>query len=412
MSKTNPTRTIAAARGEIVHPDGVINLNAGSCSPVPQPVLNAQLAHLTMQSRDPVEYIWTASIPHIENGRRALASFLGTDSDNLLLCTNASWAVNTVLQTFAWKSGDELLITDQEYHHYRPLFALLTKKFQVAVKTVALPLATESDTWDSTAVCALFRQALTSNTRMLFFSHITSPTGSRLPAAELCALAREREVLSFVDGAHGPGHIPVDLDQMRPHFYTANVHKWLMNPAGCAFLYADPEVRFAFSPLMCMSGYDAVARRENRVTAAGCTAWQYAHEYQGTRNLTPLTVLADTVAFFTSIGVGEVVSAWQENTRHLRSLLRTTGLPIVTADAAAKGADPQTCLTACQLPLPRIDPNKARSWFRREHGIELAFPVLADGRVLLRVSSAWFNTKEQLERLVPLLNGCDWGRFV
>jgi isopenicillin-N epimerase len=62
-------------------------------------------------------------------------------------------------------------------------------------------------------------------TRVLYLSHHTSTTAMTLPVGELCRRAREAGIRTVIDGAHVPGHIPLDLRALDPDYYAGNCHK-------------------------------------------------------------------------------------------------------------------------------------------------------------------------------------------
>ena len=101
----------------------------------------------------------------------------------------------------------------------------------------------------------LFWQGVSSRTKLIFLSHITSPTALRFPVEAICQRARENGILTLIDGAHAPGQIPLHLDQLGADFYTGNCHKWLLSPKGAGFLYVDPTVQDLIEPLVVSWGY-------------------------------------------------------------------------------------------------------------------------------------------------------------
>ena len=101
-----------------------------------------------------------------------------------------------------------------------------------------------------------FARAIGPGTRVLYFSHVTTSTGLVLPARELCALARQRGMISIVDGAHAPGMVPLDLRDVAADFYAANCHKWLMAPATAGFLHVAAAHKPTLEALVTSWGYD------------------------------------------------------------------------------------------------------------------------------------------------------------
>src|SRR5437588_479912 len=84
-----------------------------------------------------------------------------------------------------------------------------------------------------------FRKAITPNTKVIAFTHLTSTVGDLFPAKELCRLARERGILSLVDGAQTFGLLDLDLSDMQPDFYSGSAHKWPCGPKENGVLYIN-----------------------------------------------------------------------------------------------------------------------------------------------------------------------------
>jgi isopenicillin-N epimerase len=91
---------------------------------------------------------------------------------------------------------------------------------------------------------------VTPKTKVLFISHIASPTGVRLPAEELCRRAKKAGIIAFIDGAHVPGHMDLDLSTLQADIYTGNCHKWMCTPKGSAFLWASNDYKDLITPLV------------------------------------------------------------------------------------------------------------------------------------------------------------------
>ena len=94
-----------------------------------------------------------------------------------------------------------------------------------------------------------FYRGLSSKTKLIFLSHITSATALRFPIEEICALAKQKGILTFVDGAHAPGQIHIDLVNLGVDMYTGACHKWMMTPKGSSFLYVRKELQHMIDPL-------------------------------------------------------------------------------------------------------------------------------------------------------------------
>ena len=104
-----------------------------------------------------------------------------------------------------------------------------------------------------------FFEGLNSRTKAVFISHITSSTALIFPVKEICEIAKSKGLITMVDGAHAPGHIPLSLQDLKVDFYTGACHKWMMAPKGCSFLCANKESqKMLREPLVVSWGYKAI----------------------------------------------------------------------------------------------------------------------------------------------------------
>src|SRR5262249_39111763 len=126
----------------------------------------------------------------------------------------------------------QVLMTDHEYGAMQWAWERAAARQGLTIRTFPLPI-TPSEPGE---VVQAAEAAMTDRTRLLFFSHVLSPTGMVLPARELCAAARSRGILTVVDGAHAPAFVPLNLEEIGADFYGANCHKWLLAPTGSGFL--------------------------------------------------------------------------------------------------------------------------------------------------------------------------------
>src|SRR5947208_271937 len=137
---------------------------------------------------------------------------------------------------------------------------------------------------------------VTPRTRALFLSHHTSNTALTLPVAELCRRAREAGIRTIVDGAHVPGHLPLNLGELDVDYYAGNCHKWLCAPKGAGFLYVRRDLQHEVHPLMISWGYEGdeptfVDRHQKQgtrdpsayLTVPSAIAWQRKHEWDAVR---------------------------------------------------------------------------------------------------------------------------------
>jgi len=252
-SKLNqPAMTNSLLSLYLLDPD-VTFLNHGSFGATPRPVFDVYQAWQRRLERQPVRFLAVELAGHLAEARRALGDYLRAGADDLVYVPNATFGVNVVARSLRLAAGDEVLTSDHEYGACDRVWRYLSRERGFTVRQQPLPLPLTGDD----ELVEQFWRGVSPRTRVIFLSHITSPTAVRLPIAAICARARAAGILTVIDGAHAPGQIDLDLPAIGADFYTGNCHKWLSSPKGAAFLYARREVQPLIEPLVVGWGYDA-----------------------------------------------------------------------------------------------------------------------------------------------------------
>jgi isopenicillin-N epimerase len=287
--------------------------------------------------------------------RSALAAFVGAEPEDLVFAPNATSALNAVLRSLRIRPEEEILTTKHEYGA-----VLRTLEFIRA----NLVLVEPEELMASIGI----------RTRAVFVSHVTSPTALVLPVAQVCAAARRAGVLSIVDGAHAPGHLPLDLASMGADVYAGNCHKWLCAPKGSGFLWARPEHQGWIEPLVISWGYYDDAGFGER------------HGWQGTRDPSAYLSVPAAIAAHGGFDLSGMRDLADEAERRLAPFglrpLRGERAPFMRA-----------------LTVRTDEPEELWTRLYEQHRVEV--PVYEwEGTALMRVSIGPYTDEPDLDRLV------------
>jgi isopenicillin-N epimerase len=391
-----PSHFWSEARARMLLDPTVVNLNTGSFGPLPRPVFDHVTALRRRLAEEPMDFLLRQQPPLLWEARQRLAHFVGGDPGRLVFTANVTAAINLVAASLRLATPGEILLTDHEYGAMVWCWERAAQRQGLTLRTFALPPLPAAPGEIVEAV----RAALGDRTRLLFFSHVLSPTGMVLPARELCALARERGILTCVDGAHAPAFVPLNLDEIKADFYGANCHKWLLAPTGSGFLHFAPGAMDRVAPLQVSWGYRGdPARRPTDRDEHGSTPRLRRLEFEGTRDLCPWLAVPAAIDFQAGLGWENIRRRIGELTQHVR---RSIDLPPGTPER------PGMCgaMTAFRLPAG-TDAAQLRRGLWERWRIEAPVIERPDG-LLIRVSTNWYNTEnevEQLARALPELLG-------
>lgn len=164
--------------------------------------------------------------------------------------------------------------------------------------------------------------AMGPKTRVISFSGLTTTTGLIMPVREICRAARERGVISVVDGAHMDGQIPVNLHELECDYFAGSPHKWLFAPPGCGLLYGRGEMLDHLWPSIVSSGWD------NKEGLRGARFMMV-----GTNSRSTIDGMMAGLRFFKSLGEEEIYARIHHLAKYARSeAARRPYLEVVTPD--------------------------------------------------------------------------------
>ncbi|MGZ4352775.1 MAG: aminotransferase class V-fold PLP-dependent enzyme [Gaiellaceae bacterium] len=354
----------------LLDPD-VCFLNHGSYGATPEPVLAEYQGWQRELERQPVEFLGRRLDGLLAEARAPLAAFVGAQVEDAAFVANATTGVNVVARSLRLEPGDEVLSTDLEYGACDLTWEHRCER--AGARYLRQPLDLDDP------VGSLFAAA-SARTRVVYVSHITSTTALVLPAAEICAEARRRGLLSVVDGAHAPAQVPLDVTEVGADVYTGNCHKWLCAPKGCGFVWARPEHHdWLESPIVSWGWADGGGTFVSRV------------EQQGTRDPAAYLAAPAAVAFVEEHDDAAASHALALEARD--ALAELLGTEPVAPDERYVGR-----MVAIPLPGGVVGDELKRRLYD-EHRVEI--PV-TDG--ILRASFAMYNDRADLERLLAALS--------
>jgi isopenicillin-N epimerase len=203
----------------LLRPD-IIFLNHGSFGARPRAVFQEYQRWQRELERQPVEFLGRRFDELMRTAREPLAAYVHCDADDLVYVPNATIGLNIVARSLKLNAGDEILTTDHEYGALDRTWTFLCERAGARFKrqSIPVPVTTRQE------VVEQFWSGVTPQTRVIFLSHIISPTALIFPVQEICRRARRAGILTLVDGAHAVGQLPLDLAALDADFYSSNCH--------------------------------------------------------------------------------------------------------------------------------------------------------------------------------------------
>lgn len=361
-----------------------LTVNHGSYGATPLAVLAEQDRWRKRMEGQPTRF-FSAELPGaLREAAGAIARFVGATAEDVVFIPNATTGANAVLRSLGLKAGDEIVYVSHVYNAVRNTVAHLAGQAGATAVVAEVPFPRP----DAATILRNIERAITPRTRIAVIDHITSPSGLVLPVEGIIRLCHAAGVPVLVDGAHGPGQVPLDLPALDADWYVATCHKWLAAPKGCGFLYARADRRGDLHPVTISHGYGQGFIAE--------------FDWTGTMDPSAFLSLPAAIAFYEQLGG----AALRERNRQLA---REAGDLIAAALGTEVGALPEMAGSMASIRLPlALEQTRAATVPVRQAlqaaGTDAPVHALANG-AWLRLSAYAYNDLADYERLARLLPG-------
>lgn len=382
---------ISHLRHQIPATQKVIYMNTGWSGPSPKIVMDRVKECLDFENYE------GPTAPHVlerrrqlqQEARSAVASLLNASPEEITLTQNTTEGINIILNGMTWRAGDEVVTTNLEHASGIVPLYYLAKRRRVKIRIVDL-----QDVDTPSLILERLEAAITPRTRLILLSHITYLNGLCLPLKEIQSLARERHIPVLVDAAQSVGQMPVDVKDLGCDFYALPGHKWLLGPDGTGALYIRRELIPQIQPYKV--AHHAVVSSD--LHGHWLPETQSIKKFELTTTSGPLWAgLIAAIDFIQAIGL----EAIQKRVCSLSSLA-VERLGSVPGVVVTSPRHPQLASGLVSFSVAGASPQSVVAYLWQRSKIVTRWVDSPPG---VRLSVAFFNTEDEIEKVIACLKG-------
>lgn len=288
----NRIRSDFPALGESIY------MNTGGTGPLSRQMVDSitDQYRAAMEGGPDIPSVKNPISEEFERARGTVANHFGVSPDEIALLRSVSEGLSTVAYGMDWNAGDEVIVTDEEHPTGIMVWRNLEAERGIRVRKMSIPE-------DREEMLAGLDALINERTKLVCISHVTTDTGTRLPAREICDLAHERDVPVALDAAQSAGQFPIDLRDMDCDFYAGTGHKWLLGGWGTGYFY----VRRDWIDRLKVSWTGSQAGTLDRTTMGDLQFLDSAHRFEfGGRHTVLYSAMGKAIEYIDDVGIDTI----------------------------------------------------------------------------------------------------------
>ena len=338
-----------------------------------------------------VHHLSQLATARFEEARRAVQQFIhAPHAHEVILTKGTTESINLVASSFCQRflhAGDEVVVSEMEHHANIVPWQLACERHGATLRV--LP-------FDDRGMLRMeeLDSLLNEKTRIVAVNHVSNTLGTINPVAEIIQKAHAKGIPVLVDGAQAAGHLPIDVQALDCDFYCFSGHK-MYAPMGVGVLYGKEQWLNEMPP------YQGGGEMIKTVTFARTTYNELPYKFEaGTPSVGDVIGLQTAIEYINSIGLEVIAGREQALLEYAtQQLLQIDGLQIV-------GTAPHKS-SIISFNINKLHPFDIGTLIDQmgiavRTGHHCAMPIMEHFGIpgTLRASFAFYNTEEEIDRLV------------
>jgi cysteine desulfurase/selenocysteine lyase len=360
--------------------------NHAGVTPLPRPAADAMCAYAAQAQES--AYLGQSWYADVEKLRVSTAALINAHRDEIAFVKNTSEGISIVAQGIDWQWGDKIVSTAVEYP--ANVYPWMEQARSHGVKLEMIPEEDDGHGRKFVSTEKLIEAAKDPKCRLVAISHVEFASGQRIDIAAIGDFCRKNDKFLSVDAIQSLGVLPIDVAAMKIDFLSADGHKWLMGPEGAGVFYCRRELIERTRPVLIgwMNVVDA-----QRYGDYNYTLRPDAGRFEcGSHNIPGLLALNASVNLIRELGIEAISQRIKTVTDRLIIGLMLKGYQVISPRTGLEWSG------IVSFTSPKHNHEQLVVALRKQHHIEIA---LREGR--LRASPHFYNTDEQIDRLIRVL---------
>jgi len=319
--------------------------------------------------------------------------FNAQKAHEIILTSGTTHGINIIASGYAelLKANDELLVSAMEHHSNIVPWQMLCEKTGAILKVIPM---TQKGTLDMTAYASL----LSDKTKLVFVNHVSNALGTVNPIASIIEQAHQVGAKVLIDGAQAAPHIKADVQALDVDYYVVSAHK-LCGPTGVGMLYGKEDLLNTLPPYQ--GGGEMIAE----VTFEKTTYADLPHKFEaGTPNIAGGIAFGAALDYMNGLGFESIATHENELLVYATTALKEIEGIQIYGEAAEKTA-------VVSFNVKGIHPYDVGSILDKfgiavRTGHHCAQPIMDYYQIpgTIRASFSFYNTKEEIDRMIEALH--------